>query len=994
VSDTSSTVNVPEAAFCTILARNYLAHARVLCRSLREHNPDVPVYALVVDEPEGYFDPTKEDFVCLSLADLDLLDARSLAFRYGVVELCTAVKPRFLSRVLARGHRKLLYLDPDIRVYRTLDPLLALLDTAQAVLTPHLTERAEGGTEPGELDVLLFGVYNLGFLGLAAGPEVAAFLDWWWDRCREHCVIDPASGLFVDQRWMDLAPGMLDRVRVVREPGYNLARWNLSQRRLSGSAEAPLVNGEPLSFFHFSAFDPLRPTRFFWPADGGPRPTTEPLRSVALRYAEELKAAGWKESHRWPYGHGFFSDGHPIDVSVRALYRREPREGFGNPFDVEGAGSFRQWAIAPAQPKAELPLPLRLLNRWARIQASLPAGRLAVWGARVFGWLATRAARLPSDPGAGTGLPPLAAEILALRPDVREAFAGPGGIDRPGYVLWLATSGTREHHLKPEWCAQWASRVTEGRGVMPLLLAQYDSRPELRRRFPMAFVEEHDAAAFLAWIREHARDLDLRPDVMKAAHRLFADRPAQKIAAIYRSRPDVERAFPRALSDPGDAGFLSWLRYSGRLEYDIPEDWVLWFARARQQHVCLHGAKAHCPEEPRAPIEELEGEVDSLSECDLGATLIGHFRAESGMGELARSTARSLGTTGCPLDMILRDDAPQRQTDRSLFPFTTDQSRPFAILHLNASDPVTDHQRRWLEGRYAIGYCTWELEAPPRRWPESVRAFDEVWTLSRFSAAALSASCSLPVQVMWPALPEPATPESALREANLDSDAFTFLFVFDLFSQIERKNPLGLIEAFRRAFAKNDKVRLVIKAGGARERRTDFERLLAAAEGLPVTIVERPLSRLEVQALMRACDAYVSLHRSEGFGLTLAEAMSLGKPVVATYYSGNVEFMTPWNSFPVPCRLAELAEDRGVYPKGSVWAEPDLDAAAAILRAVVRDPDRAREAAARGQADVRRLLSVEACGRRMADRLRVIARLRRFPRTGRSDDASRDRPPL
>jgi hypothetical protein len=1013
---------VPEAAFCTILARNYLAQARVLCRSLRARHPGVPVYALVVDDPAGYFDPAREDFTCLSLADLELPDPRGLAFRYGVVELCTAVKPRLLACLFARGHRKLVYLDPDVRVYASLDALLARLDTAQALVTPHLTERADAGAGRGELDVLLCGVYNLGFLGLAASPSVDAFLSWWWDRCRERCIVDLASGIFVDQRWMDLLPAMLDRVHVVRDKSCNVARWNLAQRRLSGTSEVPLVDGEPLAFLHFSEFDPRRPTRFFWAADGAPAPEEEPLRTLASRYADELQAAGWEDTHRWPYGHGFLSDGHPIDVSLRALYRRVGRDDFGDPFDAGESGRFLAWAVSPAgtgtaNGSGRGSLWLRTFQAGARVQGVLPPGRIARWGARALLRLARMARAAPEDDGPRADLAPLAAEILSLRRDVREAFAGARGVNRLPFLLWLASRGTREHHLKPSWCARWIADTADDPCLVPLLLAGYDASPEARRRFPRAFVEEHDADAYLAFVLEHPREAGVAPDQLEAVRQLFADRPGQKIAAIYHSRPDVARAFPRALSDPDDDAFLAWLRYSGRREYDIPEDWVLWFARSRRQHACLrlHAAWRERPDwrsvhsgaftasGGRAFLEwlrasgppelarlasgldalcPLEGEEETLPDSQLGVMIAGLLRTESGMGELARSTARSLAAVGCPVSLVLHGSAPQRQTSDGPAVATAGEARPFAILHRNAADPAAARARRAFGETVAIGYCTWELETPPRAWPQTARAFDEVWTLSHFSARALAPTSPVPVQVMWPAIPEMAevtqvVPGAETGRALLPADdAFTVLFVFDLWSRMERKNPLGLIDAFDRAFCGDAGARLVIKAGGARQHPDELRRLREAAAGRRVLILEDDLARDEVLALMRACDVYASLHRAEGFGLTIAEAMALGKPVVATHYSGNTDFMTPWNSFPVPYRLVELPADDHVYPRGSAWAEPDLDAAAGLFREIRRDPQRAHAVAERGRGDVRARLSAEASGRRMLTRLRTLARER------------------
>jgi glycosyltransferase involved in cell wall biosynthesis len=179
--------------------------------------------------------------------------------------------------------------------------------------------------------------------------------------------------------------------------------------------------------------------------------------------------------------------------------------------------------------------------------------------------------------------------------------------------------------------------------------------------------------------------------------------------------------------------------------------------------------------------------------------------------------------------------------------------------------------------------------------------------------------------------------------------------------------------SFRRAFGADDRAHLVIKTSNGDMRRDDWKRLAAATDGLPVTLFDRYLSRADVLGLMRACDAYVSLHRAEGFGYTMAEAMAQAKPVIATHWSGNADFMTPWNSFPVPYRLVELDRAHGRYAAGQQWADPDLDAAAELMRTVAGDRERAAEVARRGEEDVTRQLSAEACGARIVARLRTLA---------------------
>jgi hypothetical protein len=387
-------------AFCSIIARNYLAYARVLCRSLRRHHPDVPVYVLVVDDVDGFFDPAREELEMLRLADLDLGDVREMCFRYDVVELCTAVKPFLIARLFERGHDKVVFFDPDIRVYRPVPELLAALDEHSVLLTPHLTAPLEGEGRPDERDFLGYGTYNLGFIGLARNDETRRLLLWWAAHCRRDCLDDRERGLFVDQRWVDLVPGLFSGVRVLRGPEYNVAHWNLGHRRLSGSPDVPLVEGRPLAFFHFSGFAPARPDVLHPISTRLPATHDEPGRGLRHAYARALADAGHAESHTWPYSHGRFDDGQPIVKELRQVYRSLPPERFRDPFRT-GAGSFLEWATTP---------------------------------------------------GPGTPLSPLARRVLDARADVRQAFAAPnGGVDVGLYLKWLATRGAREHGHDPRW---------------------------------------------------------------------------------------------------------------------------------------------------------------------------------------------------------------------------------------------------------------------------------------------------------------------------------------------------------------------------------------------------------------------------------------------------------------------------------------------------------------------------------------------------------------
>jgi glycosyltransferase involved in cell wall biosynthesis len=736
----------PGPAFCSIIAKNYLAQARALTRSLLRQHPGVPVYVLVVDEAEGWIQPWREKFTFVPLHALDLPSPCELRFRYELLELCTAVKPFYLRWLFGRGHSKLVFLDPDVWVYRPLDQLLGMLDDWDVILTPHLTARVDDGKYPDERLMLLVGAYNLGFLGLARGPEVDRLLDWWWTRCQNECLFELERGLFLDQKWMNLAPGMLDRVLVLRHPGYNVAHWNLNHRRIEGSPDAPFVNGEPLHFLHCSSVDPLDPPRLACPQNRYVRLDDQPLLSMLQDYSAELLAGGYQVCSRWPYSNGNFEDGHPIDREMRRLFRSLPPGRFPDPFRT-GSDTFLHWAVTP---------------------------------------------------------------------------------------------------------------VTE--------------RPGART-------------------------------------------------------PPFDRA-------PGS---------------EIPEE---------------------------APSPPPSGkELGPAGVTDHGATVIGYLCAESGMGELVRSAVRALQEVSYPLNVLELRDAAHRHSDLSIHAPVARERLPFTLVILTAPDAERERGQIGLPSSrgYTIGYWPWELEVFPDDLRSAFVGFDEIWALSRFSAAAIGGASPVPVHTVWPALPDVGWPGKPPRERILDPGEYNLLFIYDLLSETDRKNPMDLIAAFRGAFRKDDRAHLTIKTINGQMRKDELRLVIDAAAGLPVTVCDRYLARPDLLGLLRSCDCYVSLHRTEGFGFTLAEAMALAKPVIATFYSGNTDYMTPWNCFPVPYRMGEIRVRRGAYPEGYAWAAPDVEAAAALMRKAYREPDLAAEVGARARADITRLLSVRACGERMIRRLEAIA---------------------
>lgn len=360
-----------------------------------------------------------------------------------------------------------------------------------------------------------------------------------------------------------------------------------------------------------------------------------------------------------------------------------------------------------------------------------------------------------------------------------------------------------------------------------------------------------------------------------------------------------------------------------------------------------------------------------------GLNVIGYLRAESGVAEAARTTLRACRAAGVPAAAIeYAREAPSRMQEMLPDGFSRSPEFGVTLLHLNADQSayaIADHADA-LTGKYRIASWNWELPEFPAVWPEAERQLDEVWAPSLFCAEAFRRRLTIPVTHMPYAIDVPV-PSGVGREAlGLQRDAFVFLFVFDAFSVPARKNPMAVVEAYRRvraAVARPTQLVLkVINAASDTALARDLQQAAAADPSL--VLIDRYLARPDLNALLQAADAYVSLHRSEGFGFTIAEAMALGKPVVATGWSGNMDFMTRENSCPIDYALVTLESDYGPYTRGQRWADPDVAQAAAQMTRLVTDAGMAATLGAQAAQDIREHLSPLAVGRRIEARLRAL----------------------
>jgi hypothetical protein len=291
---------------CTIIAKNYLSFARVLTDSFLEHNPGGKVFVLLVDKVDGYFDPYSEKFHLVTVDELGYPEITQILSRYGVMEACTAVKPYFLEYLFKRYNiQKLAYFDPDILITANLDELWQSLDVYPIILIPHITEAMlplDDKNEWQEFTILRCGTYNLGFIALASSPTVVDFVKWWQERLYRTCVWeDPTNTLFLDQKWINLVPGLFDGVFILRDPAYNVAYWNLQSRSIEFTDGKFMVNGRPLKFFHFSGLDPENIEQISKYQNIFTLKTRRELKPIFEEYRKLLLVNGYMATKSWPY---------------------------------------------------------------------------------------------------------------------------------------------------------------------------------------------------------------------------------------------------------------------------------------------------------------------------------------------------------------------------------------------------------------------------------------------------------------------------------------------------------------------------------------------------------------------------------------------------------------------------------------------------------------------------------------------------------------------
>lgn len=374
------------------------------------------------------------------------------------------------------------------------------------------------------------------------------------------------------------------------------------------------------------------------------------------------------------------------------------------------------------------------------------------------------------------------------------------------------------------------------------------------------------------------------------------------------------------------------------------------------------------------------GRRSAASQQMPGVLFIGYVEASLGLGESLRGLINSTAETGVPfaiypfnVNVESRVAGPFREADYD----TTGHYEINVIETATDQVPVVFQALQdWRTRRsYNILRTYWELPTAPPEWAPLLERIDEIWAPNDFVADALRPIFSGPVTIIPPCVevdPDPALDRSRF---GMQDDVFYFLFSFDYFSFPARKNPIGVVRAFQAAFPNmRDRVGLVIKSTGSQESFPEIKAVIAAAARLDprIVVIDRTLTRAEIMSLIACGDSYVSLHRSEGFGLGMVETMAYGKPVIGTDFSGSTDFLSAETGYPIPCVIRPVRRGEYVYFDGQVWAEPDIDAAALAMREVFAGSARTKAKAAAGRAFVAKRYGRDSVGRQVATRIGEI----------------------
>lgn len=366
-------------------------------------------------------------------------------------------------------------------------------------------------------------------------------------------------------------------------------------------------------------------------------------------------------------------------------------------------------------------------------------------------------------------------------------------------------------------------------------------------------------------------------------------------------------------------------------------------------------------------------------EKKLGINVFGFIGGEFGLGEAVRLIIKALKKADIPVSLINYDiQTNHRNNDNTYDNYSNNAPYSINLVLMGPSEGkriLAHYPEDFFKNKYNIFYLNWESEYISSEYVENLRLYDEIWVPAQYCKEIVEKYLTAPVKVIpYPIAIELDNNSDEEAERFYNPDSFNFFFMFDYNSTLERKNTINLINAFEKAFGKTDTtVSLIVKTSKSTKFLKEKELLESHINGFKnVKIVEKIYDKQTLYKIIKGCDAYISLHRSEGFGLTMAEAMFFGKPVIATNYSGNLEFMNQENSFLVDYTKTAISASIINYDSNTIWSEPSVDHAAELMKIVKENSEAVKIKAEKGRQTMLQDFSVERIGNLVKEKVQNI----------------------
>ncbi|AEG50353.1 glycosyl transferase group 1 [Sphingobium chlorophenolicum L-1] len=968
----------------TIAYFNYLPQIAILKQSLEKTHGDFQFTVFLCDEMNDFPPKTLHNTTIIPISSLYIPHFEEMCLKYTILELNTAVKPFVFAYIFEKmSADRAFYLDPDLVAVSRMQECFDLFDQgANIILTPHTLAPIEDELHPNDFDMAKAGIYNLGFCGVARTDEGRKFIGWWCRKLIADCRVDLENGIFVDQKWCDAVPSLYDGVAILRHEGYNVGYWNLMHRPLWKKDDGTLMAGKHVArLLHFSGVD------------------MQNWNSIS-RHQNRLTAQNLNATTRdafSAYRYHMMSNGF-FDYSIKSQ-------------TLPGTRIFERQNDNRAYAR-ELTKLLVSVGRSSRNPSFSDFNSYDLAPA--------------ITPNAFYMLPDFFIALRAIRPDVSNVFPDLSNPkDTAGFLEWLENHGLAEMPLEAMDVKKIVTRHRQilaifsgiGANIIPTFARNVIEKikQDMNNSDKSEEEKRHDfhniqrlSYHFLSNIDgDFLSGIDLHHDAIPIPAILYA---------TYKSRSDLISAFD--LRDlKGRKSLLDWATNYFHSEYsnhiDISgllaaitkhgSDWPRAFVSEseRSEPKALH---AHinsefwqrainyglmnpadysvftCADDSGSALAGPATELISLPKLRDVVTLFGYPRAEMGMGEHVRNTAHALSMLDVPFEIVdfnvgLNCGLGNKEMEDFITPVP---SGKINLLHINADQTIAAKRilgQSLTRGQYNIGYWAWELERFPEAWREAIDLVDEIWAPSKFIQGTLRQVTDKPVIHMPLRVETSPTHLPDLNRYGIKENSFAFLFFFDFSSFQTRKNPLGVIQAFRDAFPLREgaNVTLIIKTIGAQFHPAAARRLHEFLANDPrIITIHKTLPQAEMAGLIEYADCFISLHRSEGFGRGMAEAMAFGRIVIGTGYGGNMDFMSEDTAYLVDYRLAPVPDGAYVESQGSRWAEPDVIHATRLMRHVFDNQTEARQRAQAGKKLIETQHSGVAVAQRLVERIAVL----------------------